>query len=102
MLDGKQALTMVAKELIGQSSIKSDELSRITPDDIDNSMMKKITIRDPDLAVICSTKQCLFGLLPWHVRLTEMIKLPKLGPLVPQDFIYVIDQFSQCQQRYGR
>ncbi|XP_074597545.1 transport and golgi organization 14 [Brevipalpus obovatus] len=105
MLNGKQTITMIAKELItkiSKSIDESEKIKTITSNDIDFLMMEKISVPEPDLAIICSTKPCLFGLLPWHMRLTEMIKLPKLGPLMPQDFVYVMNRFSLCHQRYGR
>lgn len=105
MLDFKGSLSMAAKELIRRQISKSGstkDCKSFTPSDIEQFLNYKLNIPNPELAVICSSTPCLLGLLPWHIKLTEIVTLPKFGSLIPQDFIQVINRYSMCQQRFGK
>lgn len=108
MLDFKGTLSIAAKELIrrhlndsgSEDDCKNDK--PISPVDIDEFLIKKLGLPNPELAVICSPTPCLLGVLPWHMRLTEIVSLPSFGSLMPHDFIQVLNRYTMCQQRLGK
>lgn len=91
---------MLLKEIVKKRL--SEDKGKITVDEFDQTLLSKLDLPDPDLSVLCSETPCLFGLLPWNIRLTEIIHLPVFGKLVEKDFLSVISRYSNCEQRFGK
>ncbi|XP_053213257.1 dehydrodolichyl diphosphate synthase complex subunit NUS1-like [Panonychus citri] len=111
LLDSKAIMAMVLKEMIKHDSDRrkledtngDDNCdTQISPEKVDQLLFSKLHLPDPDLAILCGPTPCLFGLLPWHIRLTEFIHLPIFGKLIQQDFISVISRYTKCEQRFGK
>ncbi|CAG5074829.1 Similar to NUS1: Dehydrodolichyl diphosphate synthase complex subunit NUS1 (Homo sapiens) [Cotesia congregata] len=58
-------------------------------------------VPDPDLAIITGRTFSTFGLLPWHIRLTEFYNVPTHHNISPHKFINILEAFAKCHQRFG-
>lgn len=56
---------------------------------------------DPDLAIYFGNICCTYGLLPWHIRLTEFINVPSQSTLTVHTFLHTLCKYAKCEQRFG-
>lgn len=79
--------------------------NKLLPEQIDinrvNEHCASIVSPDPDAAIyfgeICST----YGLLPWHIRLTEFFSIKSQQTMTVYSFLNTMFEFSKCDQRFG-
>lgn len=59
---------------------------------------------DPDLAVYFGSVCSSYGLLPWHIRLTEFLPLEvrSINELSAGHFLNCLFKYAKCEQRYGQ
>lgn len=66
-----------------------------------NEKLASIVKPDPDAAIyfgkVCST----YGLLPWHIRLTEFFPIESQQTMTVHSFLGTLYQFAKCEQRFG-
>ncbi|KAL2726657.1 dehydrodolichyl diphosphate synthase complex subunit Nus1 isoform X1 [Vespula squamosa] len=94
---GVVLLTQHLAEAVITKNLKIEEVN-------ENFICEKMTLKgipDPDLALIhghiCST----YGFLPWHIRTTGFVTLPKCHNVSVKDFIWILKKYSKREQRYG-
>lgn len=66
--DGTTSLVETAKELCKISSS-----SLLSINDVDHIMRRKLTLPDPDVAIVFGNTCSSFGFPPWHLRVTEFL-----------------------------
>lgn len=66
-----------------------------------NEKFEEIIHPDPDLAIYFGDYCSTFGLLPWHIRLTEFINIKTQHALTIQTFLETLFKYSKCEQRFG-
>ncbi|XP_034949147.1 dehydrodolichyl diphosphate synthase complex subunit Nus1 [Chelonus insularis] len=99
--DGKPQIINLTKEICQQVKsglLKTDDINQ----DFIDEKLKIDHFPDPDIAIVTGSKFSTFGLLPWHIRLTEFFHIPTHHNVLPKDFLNVLQLFSRCQQRFGR
>uniref|UniRef100_A0A6P6XUD1 ditrans,polycis-polyprenyl diphosphate synthase [(2E,6E)-farnesyldiphosphate specific] n=1 Tax=Dermatophagoides pteronyssinus TaxID=6956 RepID=A0A6P6XUD1_DERPT len=58
---------------------------------------------DPDLLICFNGDQrSLQAFPPWQIRLTEIVFLQSHRLLNKSQFLYILKQFSRCEQRFGK
>ncbi|XP_017880257.1 dehydrodolichyl diphosphate synthase complex subunit Nus1 [Ceratina calcarata] len=101
-LDGKSeivSLTRTLAEAVLTGTIKPEEI------DIDllDEKLNSRGVPDPDLGLIYGRVNSTYGVLPWQTRVTEFFTLPlSHSRLSANDFVYVLEKYSKCQQRHGK
>lgn len=99
----KQYLVSVSKDIIAKSEkLGLKSANSIEPQLISKLLYSKLHLPDPDLIILCSSTPCLLNLLPWHIRLSEIIRLKLWRGLKQQDFFHVISRYSISQQHFGK
>lgn len=97
--DSKVKISEICKNM-SKNNTSSLTSPPITTEYIANKL--NVAYKDPDLAVyfgnICST----FGVLPWHIRLTEFINIKTQNNLSLKSIYNVLRVYSNCQQRCGK
>lgn len=66
-----------------------------------NRHMRSIVKPDPDLALYFGTVCCTYGLLPWHIRLTEFLPVESQQTMTVNTFISNLYKYAKCEQRFG-
>lgn len=61
----------------------------------------KIIHPDPELAIYFGDICCTFGLLPWHIRLTEFVNVETQRALTIHTFLETLFKYAKCEQRFG-
>ncbi|XP_015126286.1 dehydrodolichyl diphosphate synthase complex subunit nus1 [Diachasma alloeum] len=77
----------------------------LKPSEIDINLMDeklRFNFPDPDLVIICGKTFSTFGVLPWHIRITEFIHLSTHHDVSHQDFMDILVKHGNCVQRYGK
>lgn len=82
--------------------------TNVNVDDIDVSFidaklseLSKLT-DDPDLAIYFGEFCCLYGALPWQIRLTEFFNVKSQQHCTVNAFRNALCTFSKCEQRFGK
>ena len=97
--DGKDAICNLTKDLCLRG-VKNCEL---TADLVDLELKQMLDIdHDPELGIIFGSMMCLYGFLPWQIRLTEFFRLRTHKSLCVQRFFEMFTKFEKCQQRFGK
>lgn len=91
---------------LAQSLGKAISSGDLDPKEItDELITEKLQIKempDPDLALIYGYTYSTHGILPWHTRTTEFLMLPMYVNVSVKDFIYLLERYNKCIQRYGK
>ncbi|XP_055586414.1 dehydrodolichyl diphosphate synthase complex subunit nus1 [Uranotaenia lowii] len=104
--DGKGQLATTASNI--SKSLVTGELrtaDQITIELVDRKLQERFHhIPDPDLALYYGTLCTTYGLLPWHIRLTEFIPMeaPSLAETRPTHFLNSLHRYARVQQRFGK
>ncbi|CAH2235582.1 jg4513 [Pararge aegeria aegeria] len=94
-----QCIKLIAKEHL-QSNRCSEEY---TAQEFSETLMHLYpSIPDPELVLytgpLCST----FGLLPWHIRLSEFIQLSVNHNININSYLGALYKYNKCDQRFGK
>eukprot|EP00052_Salpingoeca_macrocollata_P013179 m.103039 g.103039 ORF g.103039 m.103039 type:complete len:236 (+) comp18810_c0_seq1:52-759(+) len=81
-------------------ALSTKNCSEITVDDLDQQL--KLATPDPQLVVLFGENECLYSLLPWQLRLSEIVNVPTHRHLCLQTLHQAYHKFSKCQQRFGK
>ncbi|EGD75588.1 hypothetical protein PTSG_06657 [Salpingoeca rosetta] len=60
------------------------------------------TVPELDLVLMFSREPVLHGLLPWHMRVAEILFCGPHRHVTARTFIRAMNSFSRCEQRFGR
>ena len=118
--DGRRHMADIAKDHVGRANHvvvnnnpEEVDVNAIPSQEVDLEGLEKrvrddYDFPDPEIIVQLSDYPCLFGFLPWQVRLSEIISLPDCdaigdlsGRSVLQAFTNVLFRYSKCEQRFG-
>ncbi|XP_011296904.1 dehydrodolichyl diphosphate syntase complex subunit nus1 [Fopius arisanus] len=98
--NGKHGIIEFTKELshaVSQGFLKTSEIDIKL---IDEKL--QYNFPDPDLAIVCGKTFSTFGVLPWHIRVTEFVHLSTHHDVTQQDFMNILVRYDRCEQRYGK
>lgn len=95
--DCKPKISEISRELAADNQMCADQIDAKLLDDKFASILNP----DPDLAIYFGNVCCTYGLLPWHIRLTEFINLPSQSTLTVNTFLYALCKYAKCEQRFG-
>lgn len=95
--DGKARLSEICRNFISDNTVLSKNI------DINylNNKFMDIISPDPELAIYFGEMCSVYGLLPWHIRLTEFFNIPSQGDLNIRTFLNALSAYSKCEQRFG-
>ncbi|XP_043249396.1 dehydrodolichyl diphosphate synthase complex subunit Nus1 isoform X1 [Colletes gigas] len=99
--NGKEEIVTLTKKLaeaVVTGTIKSEEIDT----DLLNEKLNSRGVPDPDLGLIYGRVCTTYGVLPWQTRITEFLTLPLYVSLSARDFVYLLEQYSKYEQRYGK
>uniref|UniRef100_A0A8B8AM55 ditrans,polycis-polyprenyl diphosphate synthase [(2E,6E)-farnesyldiphosphate specific] n=1 Tax=Crassostrea virginica TaxID=6565 RepID=A0A8B8AM55_CRAVI len=100
--DGHQSLVETTQFLCRQVASKQRHLEDITPTTVDEIINEISHFPDPELVLRFGEGECLFGFLPWQIRLTEILfagSHHKLGYKALTDLYH---KYGETKQRFGR
>lgn len=93
----KSKIAEVCRNLANDADISSKSLSIQAV----NRHMLSIVKPDPDLALYFGSVCCTYGLLPWHIRLTEFLPIESQRKMTVNTFISKLYKYARCEQRFG-
>lgn len=94
---GPQLVVEVCKEV---ATIDSE---LITQDMLTEHFQTKLGgLPDPDLFLYFGHICCMYGFMPWQLRLTEFHSLGRMKSLNSNKFVKVLCTYSKCEQRFGK
>lgn len=96
--DCKPKICEISRGLAADKQMSADQIDTKLLDHKFASIMSP----DPDLAIYFGNVCCTYGLLPWHIRLTEFINVPSQSTLTLNTFLYALCKYAKCEQRFGR
>lgn len=96
--DGEDSLVETTKDLCKGSA--SSLL--LTISNVDDVIRTKLPLPDPDVAVVFGDTCASFGFPPWHLRVTEFVHLSSHHHITPKDFIFILERYNKCEQRFGK
>ncbi|XP_012261886.1 dehydrodolichyl diphosphate synthase complex subunit nus1 [Athalia rosae] len=100
-MDGKREVALLAQSL-GKGVIAGAlKVEEIGPELLENKLRLGM-LPDPDLAIVCGKTCSTYGLLPWHIRTTEFLQLDTHHNLRVVDFVSLLEEYTKCEQRYGK
>lgn len=95
--DGKVKISEICRNIASDSTITKEQIYINYLD----SKFQAIINPDPDLALYFGDICCTFGLLPWHIRLTEFYNIQSQRSLSVETFLNALFTYSKCEQRFG-
>lgn len=95
--DGKIRISEICRSIAADRTITAKD---ITVSYLDSRFSEIVPV-EPELAIYFGTVCCTYGMLPWHIRLTEFINIPTQHGLSVQSFLNVLFAYSKCEQRLG-
>lgn len=95
--DGKPKISEISRELAADNQLSADHIDAKLLD----AKFANILNPDPDLAIYFGNICCTYGLLPWHIRLTEFINIPSQSSLTVNTFLHTLCKYAKCEQRFG-
>ncbi|XP_051164154.1 dehydrodolichyl diphosphate synthase complex subunit nus1 [Leptopilina boulardi] len=99
--DGKGKIVSLVQELskgVISGVLQSDEINI-------NLLAEKLKfegIPNPDLAIVCGRTFSTYGLLPWHIKVTEFVQIQSHHRILVKDFAMLLRKYSKCEQRHGK
>lgn len=101
-LDGKGDIVEACREFCIGIQTKRRAIKEMEPEFFNNFLKATHGIPDPDLAIKFGDVQMIMGFLPWQSRLTEFVPLRTHVDINYSTFIYSLQRFGKCQQRFGK
>jgi len=95
--DGKVRISEICRNMAADTTVPSKNI------DVQylNSKLMDVISPDPELAIYFGQMCCTYGLLPWHIRLTEFVNIPSQSELNIRTFLNALAIYSKCEQRFG-
>lgn len=95
--DCKPKISEISRQLAADNQLNVDEIDAKLLD----AKFANILNPDPELAIYFGNTCCTYGLLPWHIRLTEFISVPSQSTLTVNTFLQTLCKYAKCEQRFG-
>ncbi|KAN0026668.1 hypothetical protein ACTFIV_007658 [Dictyostelium citrinum] len=100
--DGKQELINITKKYIKDSKLNQDII--LNESYVNSNLPNFIGGNDfePEVALDFSDKHLFSGFLPWHIKLTEFIKMDHFNQFYLERFHHFLKKYSSVQKRCGK
>lgn len=105
--DGKQQIIKTALKIATDKSRTSPVSLSVS--ELDDLIREDLDFPDPEVVIRIGRTPCLFGFLPWQMRLTEIFMMPELenfddenGMRCFDDLLEVLGTYGRCEQRFGK
>ncbi|GFS03477.1 nuclear undecaprenyl pyrophosphate synthase 1 homolog [Elysia marginata] len=99
--DGHQKIVDMAKHVSHMVSAGMFRQEDIVPSTIDNLFQESLQFPDPEVCLKFRSADCLFGYLPWQIRLTEIIAMPSHKGIAYKCFLSSLLRYANTSQRFG-
>ena len=96
--DGRQDITTAAKSFSQAVSSGTANCADLTPDEFSSWLGVGSS---PDLVLKFGTDDFLHGLLPWQIRVSEILKIRTHKHILLRTFLNSLKQFGECSRRFG-
>ncbi|KAM9971309.1 hypothetical protein ACTFIW_011286 [Dictyostelium discoideum] len=100
--DGKQELINITKKYIKDSKLNQDLV--LNESYVNSNLPSFIGGNDfePEVALDFSDKHLFSGFLPWHIKLTEFIKMDHFNQFYLERFHHFLKKYNSVQKRCGK
>ncbi|KAK5574718.1 hypothetical protein RB653_009971 [Dictyostelium firmibasis] len=100
--DGKQELINITKKYINDSKVNSNLI--LNELYVNSNLPNFISGDDfePEVALDFSDKHLFSGFLPWHIKLTEFIKMDHFNQFYLERFHQFLKKYNSVQKRCGK
>ncbi|KAM9996843.1 hypothetical protein ACTFIZ_001774 [Dictyostelium cf. discoideum] len=100
--DGKQELINITKKYIKDSKLNKDLI--LNESYVNSNLPNFIGGNDfePEVALDFSDKHLFSGFLPWHIKLTEFIKMDHFNQFYLERFHHFLKKYNSVQKRCGK
>lgn len=100
--DGRPKIAQFVRNLAKDRSLCKKSSTEFTAQELDKALINLYpSIPEPELALytgpLCSTH----GLLPWQIRLTEILQLSPNHSINTDSYIGALYKYNKCEQRFG-
>jgi len=95
--DGKLKISEICRSIATNNEITVDQINM----DYLSEKFAEIIQPDPDLAIYFGEICCTYGMLPWHIRLTEFIAGKTQQNFTVDKFLGTLYMYAKCEQRFG-
>ncbi|XP_023948835.2 dehydrodolichyl diphosphate synthase complex subunit nus1 [Bicyclus anynana] len=101
--DGRQRIVQCVN-LLAKDRLKSRRCSEeYTAQEFNDALIQLYpNIPDPELVLYTGPMCCTYGLLPWHIRLTEFIQLSVNHNVNINSYLGALYKYNKCDQRFGK
>jgi len=100
--DGREDIAQAAGTLVSEVARGEREVCEVTQEALGKALNTCKDLPDPCLVVTLGSASSTAHFPPWHLRLSEIHRLPSHKGLLPGDLEKVLNSFANCQQRFGR
>eukprot|EP00043_Microstomoeca_roanoka_P001011 m.30461 g.30461 ORF g.30461 m.30461 type:complete len:255 (-) comp10609_c0_seq4:218-982(-) len=74
--------------------------ANVTQEWLDKALTRNMP--EIDLVLMFSRQSMVYGLLPWHLRVAEILFCGSHQKATAKTFVAALDSFANCEQRYGK
>lgn len=99
---GKNVLVNVCRGLA--KNVKGNKLEPVNIDKnlIDEKVIEATGLNEPELIISIGTNDTLVGFSPWHIRLSEIIKIKSYKLINQLTLVDVLVKYSKIEKRLGK
>lgn len=99
---GKLFLIDACKDIAKMVQNKDLMIQDIDKDLISKRLTEECIIKDPELLICIGPNDTLAGYSPWHLRLTEIIKISSHKIINQRSLLDIIEKYNKIEKRLGK
>ncbi|CAF4951299.1 unnamed protein product [Pieris macdunnoughi] len=101
--DGRPKITKCLQQISQDNTLCIRSSDEFTSQELDRTL-KTIypSIPDPNLVLYSGPLCCAYGLLPWHIRLTEFIQISIDHSINVNNYLGALYKYNKCDLRFGK
>jgi len=100
--DGRPDIVFGARKLVDGVKNKLSAVEDITTHVLEGTLKGNQSLPCPDLAICFGPTLSTIGFLPWHIYLTEILKVSTHHQITYETFHHLLMRFGKCDQRFGK
>ncbi|XP_049782779.1 dehydrodolichyl diphosphate synthase complex subunit nus1 [Schistocerca cancellata] len=100
--DSKETFLKVTRSLCYSAKNREVKSCHISQDVINEMLTEETGLPEPELALYCGEVCCTYGFLPWHIRITEFLRLRSHHNITVREFVRLLQTYGKCEQRFGK
>ncbi|XP_049807428.1 dehydrodolichyl diphosphate synthase complex subunit nus1 isoform X1 [Schistocerca nitens] len=100
--DSKETFLKVTRSLCYSAKNREVKSCHISQDVINEMLIEETGLPEPELALYCGEVCCTYGFLPWHIRITEFLRLRSHHNITVREFARLLQTYGKCEQRFGK